>query len=367
MGWLRASWALVAVALAVATTSCSQSPDAKVASAATWPEADALFKQRPRWLGGDAAYSVDLGSGRSLWMFGDSFVATSAKHVRSESVMVRNSVALQTGSDPSSASMEFAWRGSEQEPSSYFPEDGAHWFWPLHGIALGDRLTVFLMRMKSTGEGSFGFEATGTVALGVDDVSGAVDDWTWRPIELPALEFPAVIGSAVLEHGSHVYAYTVEEPGDHDVYLLRWPKADFEAGGLAAPTWWSKGGWVEHAELGGRPTPVFRDAQTELSVTHDPRSERFVEVQSRGFGSTTIAVRFADRPEGPWSKMHTVFRPAESSRDDAFVYAGKGHGQLDGADLLVTYASNAKDFGTLIGDTSLYYPRFVRLRFVEKR
>ncbi|MBF0531153.1 MAG: hypothetical protein HQK55_18175, partial [Deltaproteobacteria bacterium] len=39
-----------------------------------WPEADRMFHSDPLWLGGDGAGSVDLGGGRVLWLFGDSFV-----------------------------------------------------------------------------------------------------------------------------------------------------------------------------------------------------------------------------------------------------------------------------------------------------
>jgi hypothetical protein len=40
-----------------------------------WPEAGELFHSDPRWLGADAAFSIDLGQGRVLWMFNDTFVA----------------------------------------------------------------------------------------------------------------------------------------------------------------------------------------------------------------------------------------------------------------------------------------------------
>ena len=66
-------------------------------------EADALFHQDPRWLGGDAAYSIDLGDDRTLWLFGDSFIATSPALTRRESTLVRNSVAVMTGRDPLTA------------------------------------------------------------------------------------------------------------------------------------------------------------------------------------------------------------------------------------------------------------------------
>ncbi|MEA2698994.1 MAG: hypothetical protein QOI66_3265, partial [Myxococcales bacterium] len=65
---------------AVATADCgsgSMTPTPVIGvTAAAWPDADALFRRDPRWLGGDAAFSVALGGDRILWLFGDSFIAT---------------------------------------------------------------------------------------------------------------------------------------------------------------------------------------------------------------------------------------------------------------------------------------------------
>ena len=59
-----------------------------------------MFHRDPEWLGGDDAYSVDLGDGRVAWFFGDSFVAPTTPGERRGTTMVRNSVGLQTGYDP---------------------------------------------------------------------------------------------------------------------------------------------------------------------------------------------------------------------------------------------------------------------------
>jgi hypothetical protein len=46
---------------------------------------------------------------------------------------------------------------------------------------------------------------------------------------------------------------------------------------------------------------------------------------------------------------------------DVHVYAGKGHPQLAGADLVCTYAQIALKCDRTLDDDSLYYPRFVRV------
>lgn len=58
-------------ALGVASTVVAQ-------TGVPWPEADKIFHSDPRRLGADAAYSVDLGHGRVLWMFNVTFVARKA-------------------------------------------------------------------------------------------------------------------------------------------------------------------------------------------------------------------------------------------------------------------------------------------------
>src|SRR4051812_12940174 len=126
-----------------------------------WPEADKLFHREPDWLGSDDAYSIDLGGGRVLWLFGDTFIATSKARVRRESRMVRNSIGVQQGYDPSSASIRFYWKTAEQKPASFFPEEGESWFWPVHGAVVNGRLLLMLMQVERSNKG-LGFRVTGS-------------------------------------------------------------------------------------------------------------------------------------------------------------------------------------------------------------
>lgn len=336
-------------------TACASPP-----AGAAWPDADALFRSDPDWLGADAAYSVDLGDERSLWLFGDTFIATTPARVRAESVMVRNTVGIMSGRDPTTASMSYTWgREPDGGPAAFVGGDGDPWWWPLHGLVVDDTLTLFFLTVARE-PGGLGFEITGGTAFRVDDFGGPPDTWALQPLDLPDNDFGMRLGASVLLTDDHVLAYAVREPGDHDVALARWSRSRFVAGDLSSVEWFDDGAWHLQADLGGRPGPVFRNAQTEFTIGRS--GSEFVAVHTEGFGSTTIGVRTASSPEGPWSSATTVFRPPESDRNDAFVYAGKAHHQLDGGgDLVVTYASNAKDFAVLVEDDSLYWPRFVRV------
>lgn len=147
-----------------------------VTASAGWPEADLLFHKDPRWLGADDAYSVAVGGDRVLWLFADTFIATTDAHVRGESKFIRNSLAIQTGLDPSVASIEFHWRDAG-EPASFFPEKDDLWFWPGDGERVGEGLLIFLMAIRAV-EGGFGFEVAGSDAVWIADTDTSPNTWS---------------------------------------------------------------------------------------------------------------------------------------------------------------------------------------------
>jgi hypothetical protein len=332
-----------------------------------WPEADALFRKDPRWRGGDDAYSVDLGGGRLLWLFADSFIAAGGG-ARRGSEMVRNSVAIQRGYDPSSADIRFYWTTRGGKPASFFAESGKVWHWPGHGIRLGDTLVIFLMKVRPIKTG-FGFEVFGWAAVAVDNPDDEPSRWQVRRLETPDNNFGVIVGSAsVLRVGDYVYAFGAEEPRNHNVFVVRWPVSDVINGDLMSPRWWAgeSAGWVAQSRLRERPPAVFLGAQTEFTVHYESRLKRFVQIQTEGFGDAEMAVRWATEMTGPWSSKQKFYRPEEASRADALIYAGKAHPTLTGAEMVLTYVVNSRDFGRLVNDESIYYPRFLKVRFESK-
>lgn len=359
---------------ALAASTCSPSPPVLTGSGERWEEADALFHQDPKWLGGDLAATIDLGDERTLWLFGDSFVATSAANVRTASKMVRNSVAVMTGREPTTATMQFGWRGgatAAMPPTSFFPEDGSRWFWPADGVRLPEGpLLVFLNRLRATPDEGLGFAADGFTAVLVRDPSGPPRDWQLEPATTSAAphDGDASIGCSAEDDG-HLVSLVIDGSA-HRGRLARWPLAEVAAGALAEPQWWTSSGWRAQAALtasGLAPEIVIDSGSTECSLHRDP-SGVWVHVTSRGFGGTPIAIRTAPSLEGPWSDSEDVFTPPESMVPNAFVYAGKAHPMLtagdDAAALLVTYADNSFTFADLFDPqraATLYWPHFAKL------
>lgn len=333
-------------------------------TASAWPEADRLFHSDPRWLGGDAAFSTDLGNGRVLWMFGDSFIARKDGATRRESAFVRNSVAVETGYDPATARIQFYTSKLHGDPSDFVPSDAGTWLWPLHGIRLGDRLVLFYMRMASDpDENSLGFKSVGWDAFLIDNPDEEPSRWKPRKLRGPESSGRMLYGMALLREGDYIYSY-VSDNAALNAYLLRWHTADLAAGRLSSLMWWCgvNEGWCSnpaHRQI------VVRDAGTEFSVQRGAGGQ-LIEVKSQGFGASTIVYRTAPHPQGPWSGPRNLYRPPESDHPEAFVYGAKGHPELTGADLIITYTANGSN-ERLAGDMSIYFPRFVRVNFASRQ
>lgn len=329
------------------------------------PPATDLFQADPRWLGGDAAISLQLDENRTLWLFGDSFVDPEAPYDRREAAFPRNTIAIQTGADPRNAIMRFAWDLRDGAPQSFFSDDGDAWFWPGGGTMLPDgQLAIFLRRIEATAASPpLGFRVAGYALVLVANPSDEPARWQMRRIDGPPLPFDAVPGSAVLREDGSVFVLAHRER-DQAGLLVRYPAAALARGDLDAGLWWAGDGfgWRLASAIGrDGPAAIMTSAGTESSL-HRDACGRLAHVTSSGFGATYIAVRVARRIEGPWSAPAILARPRESDQPGAFVYAGHAHPDQDGPGLALTYVANSfkpDDLLTPAGQAGLYWPRLI--------
>ncbi|MEJ2218665.1 MAG: DUF4185 domain-containing protein [Gemmatimonadota bacterium] len=334
--------------------------------ASAWREADRLFRSDPHWVGADVASTVDLGSGRTLWLFGDTWIDASGRGQREGARMVSNSVAIQTGSNPATASIAFYWgRSPDGTPDALFPDREGESLWFGNGVRIDDRLILFFSRVvRNTGTG-LAFDEVGWTAVMVENPDDEPSRWRTHALETPANPLGVLVGSAtVLRSGDYVYALGSENPvKSHPVYVVRWPAGAVRRGDLHAPEWWAgrREGWAPDTSSLQR-WPLFENGQSGLSVHFDTLTGRFLEVQTRGFGSADVIMRAAPALVGPWSAPHMVYRPSEYYRPGVMIYSAKAHPMLTGADLVLTYATNTSNADEMITDHSIYYPRFVRLK-----
>jgi hypothetical protein len=324
-------------------------------------QANQLFRRDARWVGGDGAYSTSLGGDHTLWLFGDSLVARDASRNRSNAWFVRNSLAIQTGRDPRSAAMQFFWGESDGHPGSFFAERSGRWFWPGGATLVAGKLIVFGQWLAKPGSGQWGFQATGSAAFLINNPADPPTAWLPQDLSVPDVG-GYIFGTAVTQRDGMVYIYG-SKSDFHDYTVLRVAAAALGSGSFDGAQCFASGTWRAIGHFALPAEPIFGLGAPESSVHFDGTRKRWFMLQSEGFGATTLAMRAADHAEGPWSAPRSFFRPAESFVEGAFVYAGKGHPELAGADLWVTYVPSAFEDPPAWDNPDGYYPHFVAVTF----
>jgi hypothetical protein len=347
----------------VADSSTAEPAAIPCSEASPWTEADRLFRSDPRWLGTDAAASVDLGDGRILWLFGNSWVDPEGRGARYHARRVPNTIAVQSGADPATATMRFHWgTGPDGRPAAFFPGQGDEVLRPGSGLRLDDRLVLFLARLRKVEGG--GLEPVGCAAMLVSNPDAAPAAWRMRLLDLPANPFGLRLGyTAALRLDGHVYAFGAKHPlASHPVYVARWPEKSVRRGQLKRPEWWAGEplGWVGDSSPAQR-MPLFEQGQPELSVHFDAASGQFLAVQALGDGPADIALRAAPALAGPWTEAVLVYRPAEYYRPKVRITGARAHPAVTGGDMVLTYTPHPARYLEALTDPAIHYPRFLRL------
>ncbi|HEY4235042.1 MAG TPA: DUF4185 domain-containing protein [Lacipirellulaceae bacterium] len=369
----RCVYGAFAVALSLLAGNIAKAEDAASAdfdvrvTAEAWPEADAMFHRDPRWLGGDDAYSIDLGGGRVVWFFGDSFVAPTVPGDRKGTTMVRNSVGLQTGYDPVNAEFKCYWRAEDGKPSSFIANDLPDYYWPGGGLLHDGKLLVLFMRARDA-EGKLSFITTGWGAVLIDNLQETPDHWRVKKLTVPQNDFDVLVGSgSVLVDGDFVKAFSARSSRDHEIFLVRWPLTDAMAGDLARPQWWAgeERGWIDQANLDELPTPVMTPGSTEFVVYFSQEMGVYVQMQFTGFPQSSIGARFAHALTGPWSTLKPFYAPEEMQAQDPgiLLYAAKPHPEQAADGQAMTYCSNTFKLARVLEENNIYFPRFIRNKF----
>jgi len=279
--------------------------------------------------------------------------------------MVSNSVAIQVGTDPTTAEISFYWgRDANGKPDAMFPDRNGESLWFGNGVRVGDRLILFFARtIRNTGVG-LGFEHVGWTAIMVTNPDSEPSSWKMQELETPTNPFGILVGfAAVQKLDGYIVALGSQNPvKSHPIFAARWPIDEVHRGNLLHPEWWAgdRLGWIPNSSDAQR-YPLFNGGQSELTIHFDNLSQRFISVQTAGFGAADILMRAAPSFIGPWSDLRMVYRPPEYYRPNIMIYAGKAHPELTGADLILTYATNTFKFEEQLTDSLIYYPRFVRL------
>ena len=337
------------------------------------PGFDALFDNQKGWTGADGAYSLSLSDDLTLWLFGDTWLGDIRDGGHVNATIVNNSVAIQHGLSPPKASLEFYFgRMPVGKPGAFIrPADGRGWFWIYHGVLTRQGLYLFLVQIERTEEppGS-GFEIIGTWLGHVVNPEDPPDHWQIGQHRMPWGNFSSfadtLFGSWVLKQGPWLYIYGTTEDvvaGFHHKYMILARVAENRLSEFDQWRFYVKGNWSSDFNEAER---LCGGMANEYSVSFLPSLGKFIVVYSENGSSRNIAARFASHPWGPWSGPVDLYQCPEMSTDeDILCYAAKGHPELSAApdELIITYVANSTDFYKMAGNTRLYRPRFIRVRF----
>jgi hypothetical protein len=300
------------------------------------------------WTGGDGTLSIGLPDGRSLWLFGDTFLG----QVRpdgsrpADSPLIRNCLVVQDREE-----LITLHGGTARHPSAFLAsQNPACWYWPGDGTVVGDRLHVFYHRFRQVTPGMWGWAWDGTAIA---------------TLQLPDLNLVGVLprddgngvvyGSALLEWDCWVYIYgTLPQGSIKHLHLARAPRLNLEG----AWQFWTGRQWSSNAQ---ESRSVLAGVSSQFGVL--PLSSGFglVTMDDRTPFSNRLVLYRAERPSGPWQGPVDIYRAPEADGAVAaynpFVHIQFGH--ADG--YLISYNVNeVRDPDRLYADAGLYRPRFIR-------
>ena len=384
MLWMAIGWLVVSVGAGV-------QPEA--ARDDGW---DAAFTRTSGWNGGDIGHSIDLGDGRTLWLFGDSIVGPvqEGRRVGGKAVMVRGAIGWHIAPIDAGPAREVEFALPEgghgvAEAAWTRPAEGLFakttWYWLMgDGAVVKDeagqtRFVFFATAIDRAGnpEGMWDFRRVGGAVITVENPGDEPDAWravqkvnplvteTARHGEAPKTSENwglAIVRWTSEDESERLYIYGLrsEAPGDNTLLVARCAEQDLDE--PEAWTFFDGTTWVGDPGAAAGIALNLVDEFTIQAVHRNGRDD-LVLVQSEPILGHHILVRTAMRPEGPWSEPAKVYEVTEPADDERLItYAAKGHAHLSRpGSLLITYVINSADFGQIFRDASLYRPRFVRV------
>ncbi len=379
--------------------SCSASnifsaPTSSNPAASGQSAANISFPYQAGWLGADSAYSVPLGGGRDLWLFGDTFVGNKTAKTRQERTgMPRNSIGIAQCVS-GQCSMQYYWSGMyTPTPKSFFDTGTTDWYWPMDGFVWNGKLYLMLMKMHAQGSGAFGFAFSGVSLATVPNYTAPPDQWqvNFQTVVTGATAIPGT--SIVVGQGANGNPYPADPKGAAYAYfftygtsgssrytaLTRLPVASLDQVAQSAGNWQylSSSGWVAWktaSVLPANAVHVMDVGPTEFTARYHPAAAgesggnwlavmpSTVYFDNRGVYSVSNSI------EGPWSPPATLYVYPEmqgsnpNNTPNVFCYADKEHPELESpGSLTFTYACNSTVVNEVLKNMNLYHPVVVTM------
>jgi hypothetical protein len=376
---------LSAVCLSIPFASCG-SQRTHVPSPSQPSVPTAMFPYQQGWLGADGAYSVPIGSGKSLWFFADTFVGPSNATTRIQATgFIHNSIAISTCTG-AGCTFEYYWPGmNTSHPGPVFSAPGTDWFWPMDTFIYNGTLYIALMQMHASGTGAFGFAYSGSQLANISNYTAPPSQWViqYQQLNTGGSVVPGVSivvdrepdGNPAPSNSKGTdYAYFFTKVGSPSyLALLRIPLGDLSH--LARPgnsdwqylstsrTW---NNWKDADTMLPRDNAaVINTSTTEMTVRYHSYTKQWIAVYPIGLNQHAD-YSLSSSLTGGWRPSETLYTYPEMQPSNpnytpnVFCYADKEHVEFETAGQLVfTYACNSTVEKDITNNMNLYHPIMV--------
>ena len=341
------------------------------------------FPLRDNWQGADAAYSIPLSNGRSVWIFGDTLYGDRRVVESNEPRMLRNSIGISRCGSDGKWQLQYVIRhGQDGQPHDFFQaQNKGTWYWALDGFTHKKDLWVTLLCVRNARvkrPDGFDFETCGADLAKVSDLDADPQKWKVSYFTLVPDGVAAYPSATAVVDGGYVYLFALYEKGARPLVVTRIPLAglDSPAGNLQ---YLSKNGRWKSGLKPENAMSVMEHGATEMTIRYHAEVKKWLAVmKSPDLSSDAILLRTAPKFTGPWSPEEVIYHIPEMQKTspgydkNVFCYAGKEHPEFErpGQDksdteksgsLLITYVCNTMKVPDLVTNQEIYVPRVVRL------
>ena len=308
------------------------------------------FPYKQGWLGGDGAYSIPLSDGRTLWLFGDTFISDDPNQREGRVVFafIRSTIGIST-CEPS-FDMAYYWRqmySPHPKPFFHLTDDKDKWYWPTDGFEYNEKIYVTLTEhvLDPDGPPGLNFTVSGVVVAIIQNIKENPAEWIVEYKRLSNNEY-ASPGTTIAKDGEYFYFFSVLHNETHDIMITRIPVSLIDDPQDLVEYLDKEGKWTRgfnHKDFDINTAKIlFQKGSTEMTVRYHALLNKWVALYSKNFSE--VYIRTADQVWGPWSKEEMVFKmPELETIKHSLCYAGKEHIQYSGEyqeDLVITYACN---------------------------
>lgn len=330
------------------------------------------------WTGGDAAYSVPLPNGSSVWLFGDSLIGKIKGDKRVDARMVHNAIAVESG-----GKTRFYW-GQESADKikrrqvgnqfGFFGKapDKDCYFWPGDAFLANGKLYVFLhaVRTNYKKKAPFQFEMITDYLAEIQNPLAEPSQWRISKHCLDNHAGWLLMGVATLQDGEYLYIYSADSGyplfgslNQNPTILGRISKANLSNFKAADVEWFGQNPEHPWGTNYHQAQIIIPDGASEMSVVRINGIPKELFVFYITSKMDAVWMRHAQKPQGPWSEAVRVLA-LPNAPADRFYYSAKAHPQYSEQKntVVVTYCTNTKLWGKLFSESGVYIPRALRVK-----